>query len=112
MAQYEMKLQKQYYDLTLSGEKRVEIRLNDEKRKNLKVGDSIIFENMETGGRLKVDVNKVCFFKSFKELFSVVDAKCFGCDINFLQEALKHIYGAKDEENGVLAIYMKNPCTV
>ena len=36
-----MKLRPKYYDFILNGTKRIEIRLNDEKRKNIKVGDKI-----------------------------------------------------------------------
>lgn len=107
MAQYEMKLKKQYYDLTLNGQKKVEIRLNDEKRKNLKAGDSIVFENMETGNRLKVNVEKVCFFKNFEELFLKIDNEIFGCSVKDLKKNLEDIYQGKDKKDGVLAIYIK-----
>lgn len=40
---HEMKLQPKYYDFILNGTKRIEIRLNDEKRKTIKVGDTITF---------------------------------------------------------------------
>ena len=40
---YEMKLQPEYYNFMLNGTKRIEIRLNDEKRKNIKIGDKIKF---------------------------------------------------------------------
>lgn len=40
---YEMKLQPAFYNYMLNGTKRIEIRLNDEKRKNIKVGDKIKF---------------------------------------------------------------------
>ena len=40
---HKMKLQPKYYDFILNGTKRIEIRLNDEKRKTIKVGDTITF---------------------------------------------------------------------
>ena len=40
---HKMKLQPRYYDFILNGTKRIEIRLNDEKRRMIKVGDTITF---------------------------------------------------------------------
>lgn len=40
---HEMKLQPKYYDYILKGTKRIEIRLNDEKRQAIKLGDKIRF---------------------------------------------------------------------
>ena len=42
-----MKLEKEYFDAIKSGEKTREVRLNDEKRQLLKVGDKILFKNIE-----------------------------------------------------------------
>ena len=41
----EMKLQDKYYEYILNGTKRIEIRLNDEKRQGIKIGDKIRFIN-------------------------------------------------------------------
>lgn len=38
-----MKLKPKYYDFILNGTKRIEIRLNDEKRRKIKIGDTIRF---------------------------------------------------------------------
>ena len=40
---HEMKLQPKYYDYILTGTKRIEIRLNDEKRQAIQLGDKIKF---------------------------------------------------------------------
>lgn len=40
---HEMKLQPEYFNFILNGTKRIEIRLNDEKRQNIKLGDKIKF---------------------------------------------------------------------
>lgn len=40
---HEMKLQPKYYDFILNGTKRIEIRLFDEKRQQIKLGDTIKF---------------------------------------------------------------------
>lgn len=40
---HKMKLQEKYYDFIINGTKRIEIRLNDEKRQTIKLGDTIEF---------------------------------------------------------------------
>lgn len=40
---HEMKLQPEYYNYILKGTKRIEIRLNDEKRKIINLNDKIKF---------------------------------------------------------------------
>ena len=40
---HEMKLQPEYYNFILNGTKRIEIRLYDEKRQSIKLGDTIKF---------------------------------------------------------------------
>lgn len=42
---HKMKLQEKYYDFIINGTKRIEIRLNDEKRQTIKLGDTI--ENLQ-----------------------------------------------------------------
>ena len=40
---HEMKLRPEYYNFILNGTKRIEIRLNDEKRQKIQLGDKIKF---------------------------------------------------------------------
>lgn len=46
MKTHNMKLITKYFDYIKFGSKRIELRLNDEKRKNIKIGDEIIFEEL------------------------------------------------------------------
>ena len=41
-----MKVQTKYYNLLKSGKKVVELRLFDEKRQQIKIGDEIVFSNL------------------------------------------------------------------
>ena len=50
-------------------EKDIEIRLNDEKRQLIKVGDIIEFEHIDTKEVIKTKVVNLYKFKTFKELF-------------------------------------------
>lgn len=43
-----MKVQEKYYNLLKSGIKTIELRLYDEKRQKIKVGDELTFENLNS----------------------------------------------------------------
>ena len=63
-----------------NGEKDIEIRLNDEKRQLINVGDIIEFEHINTKEILKTKVVALHKCKNFKELLSKFDHKRFGLD--------------------------------
>ena len=43
---HNMKLRSKYFECIKTGTKRIELRLNDEKRSKIKIGDEIIFEEL------------------------------------------------------------------
>jgi ASC-1-like (ASCH) protein len=59
------------FEKILSGQKTVEVRLNDEKRKLLKVDDIVEFEN-EDGEVIPCKIIKLSYFVSFTDLFSSI----------------------------------------
>ncbi len=71
---HQMRLTPGNINLILSGDKAFEIRLNDEKRQNITVGDEIIFsETREQERKVQVMVTSITTRSSFAELFSVID---------------------------------------
>lgn len=68
--QHTMKLQPKPIQMIKDGIKTIELRLFDEKRKKVKIGDTILFTNTENDNDiLKVKVNEIYIFKSFEELY-------------------------------------------
>ena len=65
---HEMNLQDKYFDFILNGTKRIELRLNDEKRQQIKIGDTIIFCNKQ-GETFSAKVKDLFRNNSFEELF-------------------------------------------
>ena len=60
-------------------EKWVEMRLNDEKKQQLKVGDHIIFTNIENGKEmLLVQIKALKVFKNFVELYKNYQKEAIG----------------------------------
>ncbi len=67
MAGYRMNLQKKYFDFVKNGTKRIELRLLDEKRRQIKVGDRIDFEC--DGASIATRVIGVLYYQNFNEMF-------------------------------------------
>ncbi len=55
-----------------SKQKTIELRLNDEKRQKIKVGDKIDFVNAENGNKLRAKVLGLSIFPSFEALYNAL----------------------------------------
>ena len=55
-----------------SGEKTIELRVYDEKRQQIKVGDNIVFTNNATGEELTKTVKMLHLFDSFEALYNAL----------------------------------------
>ena len=66
---HRMNLQPGPFAMIKSGKKDVEMRLNDERRKNIFPGDIIIFAHTETGEELVVEVLRLKRFSNFEQLY-------------------------------------------
>lgn len=106
---YEMHLRETPFNEIKNGTKMVEIRLNDEKRKNIKKGDEICFKLNEE--KINVEVIDVFYFSSFAELFaSPLRDRCGAIRLT-KEECIAQMaeyYSVEDEKKyGVLAIEIK-----
>lgn len=71
---HEMKLQPEYYNYMLNGTKRIEIRLNDEKRKIIQVGDTITFlKEPDLKESFNTKVIELLKYNNFEELIKDID---------------------------------------
>ena len=67
---YEMKLREEPFEKIVSGRKTVELRLFDEKRRRLDIGDKIVFEKLEDLGlKIAAVVKSLHRYATFEELF-------------------------------------------
>jgi ASC-1-like (ASCH) protein len=64
-----MNLNPEPFKMICSGQKTIELRLNDEKRQKINVGDSIEFTQTETGEKLTAEVIAIHRFDSFAALY-------------------------------------------
>lgn len=73
-----MKLNDSPFERMKTGKKSVELRLYDEKRRLLRVGDCIRFTNAETGEFLNAKITKLQRFADFFELYRHFDKIAIG----------------------------------
>ena len=73
-----MKLKPEPFKAIKIGMKDIEMRLNDEKRQTIKIGDFIEFTNTESGEILKVKVINKHHFSSFDDLYKSFDKSRLG----------------------------------
>ena len=107
--EHTLKLQPEYFDFVLNGTKRIEIRLNDEKRRKIELGDTIkFFKEPDLSEYFTVKVVGLLRYNSFMDMF-----KDFEIDIlsdksmtkDQLINSLEQFYPKeKQEQYGVLGI--------
>ena len=109
MKTYNMKLLPQYFNYIKNGTKRLELRLNDEKRKDLEINDIIIFEKLSDDIEyLNTKVKKIYKYNNFKDLVNDFDIELIADKSITKDELLKtlnEIYAVEEQNKyGVLAI--------
>ena len=107
---HEMRLNNGPFELIKNGTKTIEIRLNDEKRRLLKEGDIIEFENRATKEKLKTKVIKLHKFDNFEELYKHFDKISLGYAEDEIAEPkdMEQYYPQdKQKQYGVLGIEIK-----
>lgn len=109
---HKMNLNPEPFEMIRTGQKTIELRLNDEKRQRIKVGDMIEFTQTETGQKLITEVITLHRFDTFTELYQespllkcgyteadIATAKPEDMDLYYTPE--------KQEKYGVLGIELK-----
>jgi ASC-1-like (ASCH) protein len=105
---HEMKLNDKAFLNIKNGIKKFELRLYDERRKNISLNDTITFHNLiDLNNTISVKVIGLLRYNSFKDLFKDIDYALCGT-ANSLEEKLEHIYTfytpEQEEKYGILAI--------
>ena len=106
---YIMKLKEQYFNYIKFGTKTYEIRLNDEKRQKIKIGDYIEFQKEPLKEeKIIYKVDDLLYFKNFEELINKIDITLLASSKETKEELLKTLnsfYNAEEQKKyGVVAI--------
>ena len=110
MTLHQMNLQERYFDYIQTGTKRIELRLYDDKRRQIKLGDEIEFAKSDTA-KLKVQVIGLLLYNSFEELFEDLPMELLADKTmtkSELLEVLGEFYTKEQQQKyGVVGIRLK-----
>lgn len=106
---HEMNLQDRPFEFIKNGTKRIELRLLDEKRSQIKVGDIIDFnKGIERTEHLKTKVVDLIKYNTFEELMNDYDVELLAdksvTKKELLEELEKYYSKEKQKEYGVVGI--------
>lgn len=109
---HQMGLYGENFNSIIEGKKKVEVRLYDEKRRKIKVGDTIEFIKVpDQDETLKVEVTELRSFETFQLMYESIPFEMFGCEgwsMKEMVEGTYEIYTFEQEKQwGALAIYIK-----
>ncbi len=101
-----MKLNPAAFSKIQAGTKKLELRLCDEKRKCIAVGDVITFQlQTDIHQTVQKTVKEIHYFKSFIELLESFDPHLYGSEsVEEEYKKIRSIYGLEEEKDGVVAI--------
>jgi len=107
-----LKLQPKYFDYINDGTKRIELRLYDEKRQKINIGDIIVFQKEpELDITMNVRVVGLLRYNTFEELFDDFNIEIMADKSMTKQELLdvlqEFCYKKKKKQYGVLGIRIK-----
>lgn len=106
---HQMLLSPEPFEMIKAGKKTIELRLWDEKRQKLKIGDTILFTNTANGEILRTTVLHLHRFSSFKDLYRTLPLLKCGYTEDTVQTAdasdMEHYYSCEEQEKyGVVGI--------
>lgn len=110
---YQMRLRREPFDKIQSGEKTIELRLLDEKRQELEVGDEIVFSCVEDDDEFfKAKIIGLHVFDSFAELYKKLPLLKCGYTIGNLHAAdpkdMNQYYSTEEQKKyGVVGIELE-----
>lgn len=106
---YQMKLLEQPFEDIKCGKKVIELRLNDEKRRTINLGDTIEFlKQPYLDEKIQAKVIGLVRYDTFDELFKDIPLSLFGCgdlSVDQMKKLVYSIYTKEEEQKyGVLGI--------
>ncbi len=106
---HNMRLNASPFEMIKSGQKTIELRLFDEKRRLIETEDTIIFTNIDTGDTITARVLNLHRFDSFEELYRFLPLLKCGYTADDIDGAdpshMEQYYSVEEQEKyGVVGI--------
>ena len=110
MKMHTLKLATEPFESIKSGQKIIESRLYDEKRREIEIGDEIEFTNRDSGEKLLTEVVGLHRFKNFETMFERIEPAKFGGESKeWLLNQISEFYPKEEQEQfGVIGIEILN----
>ena len=108
---HEMRLHDVPFKKIQAGTKTIEMRLYDEKRQMIQVGDEIEFTSRTTGDKQLTEVCAIHLFNTFAEIYRDFDKISLGYDIDekaSFTDLEKYYSKEEQEKYGVVGIEIRN----
>jgi len=104
-----MNIQPEPFQMIKCGQKDIELRLYDEKRRQIMIGDEILFHNTATDEQLTVRIKALHISRSFEDLYNEMPLSRCGYserDIQSASPADMDVYYPKEKQDlyGVVGI--------
>lgn len=109
MTMHKMRLTEDNFRLIQSGQKRTELRVNDEKRRLIVVGDEIEFQNRANPTELLTrEVTRLDHYPDFRALYVGVRAEYPDYTEQTFVERMRRYYPQEEEQKyGAVAIWLR-----
>ena len=107
---YKMELNDKPFNSIEKGTKTIELRLNDEKRQQLRVKDQIEFTNKEKSRKILTEILALHEYPSFEALYKDFDKKDLGYEENEIADPkdMEEYYPQEEQDKyGVVGIKIK-----
>lgn len=109
---HQMGLYEEYFNAIQAGRKWIEVRLNDEKRRQIKIGDMIEFIEVPSQSQvLQVKVIDLKAYDTFEKMYEEIPFKDFDCEGWTMKEMIEGTYDIytkeQEKEWGALAIWIQ-----
>ncbi len=97
------------FEIVRLGDKDIEVRLNDEKRRELKIGDTLVFlKRPNDDEEIRAKVVNLSYYDNFEELVQHYDMKRLYLEgytkEMYLKEMARFYTEEEQKQNGVVAI--------
>ena len=107
---FSMSLRPEYYEMVRSGEKDIELRLYDEKRRRMRNGDMLLIYNAQNrNDYIRAKIVRLHIAKSFADLATKISMPRTGfASLNALMSAISKFYDAEIESKyGIVGIELE-----
>ena len=107
-----IRMDEEYFLLIKDGKKKYELRMNDDKRKNYKIGDEICFlKRPDMKEFFYKKIINLHYFKTLDELVEKIDVELMGFeDSDALKKVMNKFYENELGKLDVVAIELENEC--